>query len=265
MTVRAGKSARDHSPDGGRSVEGRDTQMESKPRTPEIRRLADRRQFLLTAAAGTAVGTFGLSLLLRGEDDRTRAARREVLPDGRHRLPPGQRLVRGLHPMGGREGDPSPARFRLKVHGAVAAPFEIDFAALLDMEQVLQTCDVHCVTGWSLLDSHWTGVRVRDLARRARPLKTARHVIFEAAQGYTSNVPAEEALRPNVLVAHKLEGDPLPLENGPPVRALVPHLYFWKSAKWLTGIRFTAEEELGYWEMRGYHAHGDPWKEERYG
>jgi DMSO/TMAO reductase YedYZ molybdopterin-dependent catalytic subunit len=91
------------------------------------------------------------------------------------------------------------------------------------------------------------------------------HVIFEAAYGYTSNVLLHEALAPQVLVAHKLEGSPLPRDHGAPVRALVPDLYFWKSAKWLKGIRFVRDDEPGYWETRGYHNHADPWKEERYG
>ena len=90
-------------------------------------------------------------------------------------------------------------------------------------------------------------------------------VIFEAAHGYTSNVPLREALAPTVLVARELEGAALPRTHGGPLRAIVPDLYFWKSAKWLTGIRFVARDEPGYWETRGYHNHADPWREERYG
>jgi len=167
--------------------------------------------------------------------------------------------------MGGTEGDPSPGAFRLQVHGEVEQPFTIDLAELLKMPQVDQTCDVHCVTKWTVLDSRWTGVRVADLAARAKPKPSARHVIFEAHAGYTANVPIREALAPNVLVAHKYEGSPLARTHGAPVRVVVPDLYFWKSAKWLTGIRFVATDKPGYWETRGYHNHADPWKEERYG
>ena len=149
------------------------------------------------------------------------------------------------------------------MHGEVDAPFVVDFAELLRMPQVEQTCDVHCVTKWSLLGARWKGVRVSELAARAKVRPSARHVIFEAAYGYTSNVRLEEALRPEVLVAHAHEGDPLATPHGAPVRALVPDLYFWKSAKWLTGIRFAREDEPGYWETRGYHNHADPWNEER--
>jgi DMSO/TMAO reductase YedYZ molybdopterin-dependent catalytic subunit len=94
---------------------------------------------------------------------------------------------------------------------------------------------------------------------------SAKHVIFEAAHGYTSNLPIKEATAPNVLLAHRLDGAPLPRANGAPIRALVPDLYFWKSAKWLTAIRFSASDKPGYWETRGYHNHADPWTEERYG
>jgi DMSO/TMAO reductase YedYZ molybdopterin-dependent catalytic subunit len=115
-----------------------------------------------------------------------------------------------------------------------------------------------------VLGARWKGVPVRALAERAKVRRSARHVIFEAAHGYTSNVPIDEALAPQNLVAHRLDDRPLARAHGGPVRAVVPDLYFWKSAKWLTGIRFSARDEPGYWETRGYHDHGDPWKEERY-
>ena len=166
--------------------------------------------------------------------------------------------------MGGDEGDPSPGAWRLKVYGEVERPFTIDFAELLTFPQIDQECDVHCVTKWSVLGAHFTGVRVADLAARARVKPSAHHLIFEAAYGYTSNVLLREALGPAVMVAHRLDGTPLARAHGAPVRALVPDLYFWKSAKWLTGIRFTREDEPGYWETRGYNNHADPWKEERY-
>ena len=110
----------------------------------------------------------------------------------------------------------------------------------------------------------WKGVRLSELANRAKVKGSAHHVIFEAAHGYTANVPLDEALRPNVMIAHRLDGRPLPRKHGAPVRNVVPDLYFWKSAKWLTGIRFVTRDEPGYWERRGYNNHGDPWREERY-
>ena len=112
--------------------------------------------------------------------------------------------------------------------------------------------------------ARFTGVRVADLAAAAKVKPSAHHVVFEAAGGYTSNVPLREAIAPNVLIAHRLDGTPLARAHGAPVRAFVPDLYFWKSAKWLTGIRFVSADEPGYWETRGYHNHADPWREERY-
>lgn len=166
--------------------------------------------------------------------------------------------------MGGEAGNPSPGGFKLKVYGDVDKPMEVDFAALLAMPQTEQSCDVHCVTGWSVLDSKWTGVQVSHLASLVQPKPGVRHVIFEAAHGYTANVRLDEAMKPNVLLAHKLGGNPIPRPHGPPVRALVPDLYFWKSAKWLVGLRFVRADQPGYWETRGYHNHADPWTEERY-
>lgn len=223
----------------------------------------DRRRLLETAAAGTLFYVLGGCYQAATPEQKSEAERRPRA-DGRARIPPGQRLLKALKPMGGQEGDPSPSAFRLKIHGEVRRPVELDFRKLLALEQVEQTCDVHCVTGWTVLDSVWKGVRLRDLADLAGVRDSARYVIFEAAHGYTANVPLKEALAPNVLVAHELNGDPLAEENGAPVRALVPDLYFWKSAKWLAGIRFIQEDEPGYWEVRGYNNHGDPWQEERY-
>lgn len=224
-----------------------------------------RRTFLRAVTAGTVVAALGGAAYAVADTEEERRARAASRPDGRPRLPPNQRLLKRLRPMGGDEGDPSPGNWRLRVHGEVEAPSSIDFAELLAMPSVEQECDVHCVTKWSVLGARLTGVRVADLAARVRVRPNAHHVIFEASHGYTSNVPLREALAPNVLVAHRLDGSPLARAHGAPVRALVPDLYFWKSAKWLTGIRFVERDEPGYWETRGYHNHADPWREERYG
>ncbi len=228
-----------------------------------LQKLASRRRFIQQAAHGTAIVAFGGGLYMLN-DELTQQAQASERKDGRPRLPPGQRVISALKPMGGAEGDPRLSHFRLEVHGEVEHPFTLDFAELRRLPQITQSCDVHCVTTWSVLGAHFTGVRVSELAKRANVKPTAHHVIFEAAHGYTSNVRLAEALRPNVLVAHSLEGHALPRAHGGPVRALVPDLYFWKSAKWLTGIRFVRRDEPGYWETRGYHNHADPWKEERH-
>jgi DMSO/TMAO reductase YedYZ molybdopterin-dependent catalytic subunit len=222
-----------------------------------------RRRFIRLAASGTAVAVLGGYYLI--SDDATRVAQAQTRGDGRPRLPPGQRVLKALKPMGGEPGDPSLEHFRLEVHGEVEAPFTLSYADLLSMPQTALSVDVHCVTGWSVLGAKLKGVLLADLAARAKPKPSARHVVFEAAHGYTANVALREALGPKVIVARELQGAPLPRAHGGPVRALVPDLYFWKSAKWLTGVRFVARDEPGYWETRGYHNHGDPWREERYG
>lgn len=234
-------------------------------RYPELQRAWDRRQLIKAAAAGTALMAFGGALVRIAADDLTREARAETRPDGRVRLPPGQRVIEKLRPMGGDEGDGDVKTFRLRVHGAVKTPFEIDYAGLLKLPQVEKVADVHCVTGWSMLGGLWKGVQVALLAEKAGVKGEARHVIFEAARGYTANVPLKEATADNALVTYRLDGKPLALQHGAPVRGLVPDLYFWKSAKWITGVRFVKDDKPGFWEVRGYHNHADPWKEERYG
>ncbi|HVV87286.1 MAG TPA: molybdopterin-dependent oxidoreductase [Kofleriaceae bacterium] len=234
-------------------------------RFPERRPGWDRREFIKTAAAGTAIVAVGGALFTLAGDDLTRKARAEKRPDGRPRLPPGQRVITYMKDMGGDEG-PSDARaFRLQIHGAVKTPYTLDYKQLLELPQVEQEADVHCVTGWSLLGSLFKGVTVATLADRAGVKSAVRHVIFEAAHGFTSNVPLAEATAPSVLATYRVGGKPFSTAHGAPVRALVPDLYFWKSAKWLTGIKFVVDDEPGYWEVRGYHNHADPWREERYG
>jgi DMSO/TMAO reductase YedYZ molybdopterin-dependent catalytic subunit len=120
------------------------------------------------------------------------------------------------------------------------------------------------VTTWSKFDIRWGGVRFVDLIEFVKPTPNAKYVIAESSDGYTTNNPLEEMLDENILLAYELDGAPLPREHGGPVRVIIPHLYAWKGAKFLKGLRFQAEDEPGFWETRGYHNHGDPWKEERY-
>ncbi len=229
---------------------------------PSVPPDVSRRGFVRELGAMAGIVAFGGALWVVS-DDLTREARAQTRSDGKPRLPPGQHVIVRLKPMGGDVGDPDPGHFRLKVHGHVDHPFEISFNELLAMPQVEQAADVHCVTRWTVLGARWKGVRVSELAKRAGVKKTARHVIFEAAHGYTSNIPIREALKPNVMVAYRLDGNALPRSHGAPVRAVVPDRYFWKSAKWLEGIRFVERDEPGYWETRGYSNSADPWKEER--
>ena len=233
--------------------------------TGAVQRSMARREFIRKAARGTAVVALGGAVYYIADDRLTREARAQTRPDGRPRLPPGQRVIQKLRPMGGRQGDPAPGRYRLKVYGAVDTPKTYGFRDLLKLDVVEQTLDVHCVTAWSVLGAKFVGVRVKELAALAGVQAKAKHVIFEAAHGYTANVRLDEALSDDVMLAWELDGQPLARPHGAPVRAVVPDLYFWKSPKWLTGIRFVERDEPGYWETRGYHNHADPWTEERYG
>jgi DMSO/TMAO reductase YedYZ molybdopterin-dependent catalytic subunit len=143
--------------------------------------------------AGTLVVAFGGGTYVLAGDNDPRA--KQLRADGRVRLPPGQRILDALKPMGGDPGDPSPASFRLRVHGEVDTPLDLDFAALTALPVTEQTCDVHCVTGWSMLDSKWTGVSVAHLAKLAKVRDSARYLVFEAANGYTSASPRRSRRR----------------------------------------------------------------------
>ena len=204
-------------------------------------------------------GTFIILL-----DFEQQALATQIRPDGRPRIPPGQEAIKKILDMGGSPGTATVDNLALHIHGEVEKPLVLSYQELLALEQVPLTCDVHCVTGWTLLDSRWTGVRLSTLMRLAKPRKEANFVIFEAAAGYTANIPITEARKENVILAHSFFGQKLPKKHGGPVRALVPDRYFYKSAKWLEGIKFTANDEPGYWERNGFSNSADPWKEERY-
>jgi DMSO/TMAO reductase YedYZ molybdopterin-dependent catalytic subunit len=126
------------------------------------------------------------------------------------------------------------------------------------------TCDIHCVTRWSKFDTSWTGVRFSDLVNLFGVTENAKHVIAHCDYGYTTNVPLEDMMHDNVLLAPIFEGEPLEPDHGGPLRTLVPHLYFWKSAKFVRALEFSATDKPGFWEKSGYHNYGDPFKEERY-
>lgn len=231
---------------------------------PALEELRSRRRFVREAALGTTVVVLG-GLYYFADSAAGGEGKGEMRADGRPRVPPGQRVLKALKPMGGQAGSPLRQDFKLRVWGEVEQALELDFAGLSKVGVREISVDVHCVTGWSVLGARFKGVRLADLAAQAKPKPSARHVILEAAHGYTANVPIREALAPDVMVAFELDGQPLKPQHGAPVRAVVPELYFWKSAKWLTGIRFVTRDEPGFWEVRGYHNHGDPWLEERYG
>lgn len=221
------------------------------------------RRTFLAGAGGVVVsiGLPGVFIKLADAEQRTLAA--ETRSDGRPRLPPGQFAVKKIQDMGGSPGTVTSVNWKLQVHGEVEKPLILSYQELLNLEQVQITCDVHCVTGWTLLDAKWSGVRLTTIMDMVRPRKTAGFVIFEAASGYTSNIPLSKVGKESVFLVHSLFGEKLPQAHGAPVRALIPDLYFYKSAKWIEGIKFTSRDEPGFWETRGYSNSADPWKEER--
>lgn len=222
-----------------------------------------RRAFL--AAAGGTVVSIGLpGTFVKLFDFEQQALAAQTRPDGKPRIPPGQDAIKKIMDMGGRPGTATVDNFTLHIKGEVEKPIVLSFKDLLALEQVQLTCDVHCVTGWTLLDSRWSGVRLSTIMHLVKLRKEASFVIFEATAGYTANIPITEARKENVIIAHSFFGQRLPKEHGSPVRALVPDRYFYKSAKWLEGIKFTAKDEPGYWESKGYSNSADPWREERY-
>jgi DMSO/TMAO reductase YedYZ molybdopterin-dependent catalytic subunit len=166
--------------------------------------------------------------------------------------------------MGGTPGTATAADWTLRVHGEVEKPAVFSYQELLGLDQVHITCDIHCVTGWTLLDSKWSGVRLLTILDRVKPRKSGAFVIFEAAAGFTSNIALTEAAHRNAILAHSFFGKSLPGEFGAPVRVVIPDLYFYKSAKWLEAIKVASRDEPGFWETRGYSNSADPWKEERY-
>lgn len=181
------------------------------------------------------------------------------------RLPPGQHLTHGWPVLDlGQTPNVTVQNWRLDVAGAVEFATSWTWHDLMSARQVRKVSDIHCVTSWSRYDNRWDGVTTHDLMEAVQPLGEATHVLLTSNDGYTTNLDLADFASPEALLAHHWEGEPLTLEHGGPVRLVVPHLYFWKSAKWLRRIEFATADHPGFWEVRGYHNRGDPWREERY-
>jgi DMSO/TMAO reductase YedYZ molybdopterin-dependent catalytic subunit len=181
------------------------------------------------------------------------------------RLPPGQSLTLKwpvLHYGSVPRFDPQNWDFR--VYGLVESALQFSWDEFNHLPKTETTSDFHCVTRWSRFDNHWQGVAVRELLRRARPRHDAGYVLVHAEQGYTANVPLADLDRPEVLLASHHDGEPLTPEHGYPLRLIVPHLYGWKSVKWVRSLELLSHDVAGFWEQNGYHMYGDPWKEQRY-
>ena len=189
-------------------------------------------------------------------------------PANRHgmpQVPPGQHLAKGWPVLDlGRKPEVATGEWRLELAGAVARPVALTWDDLQALPQVDDVSDFHCVTTWSKLDVPWRGVRFADLAALAEPDDAADFVLCHGYDGYTTNVRLEEALKPDVLIAHTVYGEPLAREHGGPARMITPQLYAWKGAKWISKIEFLTENRLGFWEQRGYSDTAHPWRNDRY-
>jgi DMSO/TMAO reductase YedYZ molybdopterin-dependent catalytic subunit len=197
-----------------------------------------------------------VSVISRGFSGRRR-------PDG-DRLPPGQYLERGFPVL---SAGPTPSvntatwKFTITTEaGETARRWDWQQFTALPAEQV--TKDIHCVTKWSKFDTHWRGVSLDTLLDGVET--NAGYVMARSYGGYTTNLPLADLRGGKAWVAYEYEDKPLHPEHGGPARLLVPHLYFWKSAKWVTGLDLMAHDRHGFWEELGYHDYGDPWREQRY-
>ncbi|WP_448664783.1 sulfite oxidase-like oxidoreductase [Sphingomonas sp. CJ20] len=181
------------------------------------------------------------------------------------RLPPGQHLVRDWPVLDlGRQPDVATDRWQLRIDGMVERPLTLDWAGFQALAQVERVTDIHCVTTWSRYDNRWKGVAVRDLLDLVHPREEAEAVMLHSYDGYTTNLLLSDFAAEDSLLVHSWEGKPLTRSHGGPVRAMVPHLYFWKSAKWIARIEVIGRDRPGFWEVNGYHLRGDPWAEQRY-
>jgi DMSO/TMAO reductase YedYZ molybdopterin-dependent catalytic subunit len=185
-------------------------------------------------------------------------------PELADRVPPGQHLAKGFPVLTyGDTPQVDQADWSLTITG-LAAPKTFTWEEIMALPQTDFTADFHCVTTWSKLDVTWRGMRVTDLMPQLEVDAAATHVMLHCYGGYTTNLALDDFARPENFFAHTLDGEPLPPDHGGPMRLVVPHLYAWKSAKWINRIEFLAKPALGFWERNGYHHRGEPWAEERY-
>jgi DMSO/TMAO reductase YedYZ molybdopterin-dependent catalytic subunit len=181
------------------------------------------------------------------------------------RLPPGQHLVNNWPVLDlGQQPIISTDTWRLEVRGLVETPLDLGWTAFQALEQSTKISDIHCVTTWSRYENRWMGVATRDLLDHAMPKPQATHVMLTSYDGYTTNLPLPDFAAEDAILATAWEGEPLTRDHGGPMRLVVPHLYFWKSAKWLRRIELIEGDAAGFWEKNGYHMYADPWREQRY-
>jgi len=204
----------------------------------------------------------GITSRMVAERGRRQAQKLGIDPK---RVPPGQYLTERFPVLTyGRNPKFDLRTWSLSIHGEVDEPYSLRWDELLALPQTTLTTDIHCVTRWSKLDTTWTGVRVSELLERAQVRTSGKFVMAHCDGGYTTNVPLADVTGGKAWIAFEYDGAALAAEHGGPARLLIPHLYFWKSAKWVRGLRLTERNEPGFWEQLGYHDRGDPWREQRY-
>jgi len=191
--------------------------------------------------------------------------KQDLAPDIAARIPPGQQLTTKWPVL---TYGPIPvvdlATWDFKITGLVEAPALFSWDEFMALPETRRHNDIHCVTRWSKLDNDWDGVGVLELMKRVTLKPAAKAVIVHAEHGFTANLALDDFLREDNLFAHSHDGQSLTPEHGYPLRLVVPHLYFWKSVKFVRGLEFVAQDQPGFWERNGYHLRGDPWEEERY-
>lgn len=211
----------------------------------------------------------------KGEEPLTEEKINEILTDKNiiisedtkreNRIPPGQHEIKSwpvLHAGSVQNIDTS--KWKFKIFGLVGEEKELDYDEFMSLPQTKVFSDIHCVTTWSKLNNLWEGVSSNTIKEIVNIQKEAKYVMVHASGNFTTNLSIEDFFEPDVLFATRHNENPITSKHGAPLRLVVPKLYFWKGAKWVTSIEFMAEDKPGFWESNGYHMHGDPWKEERY-
>ncbi|MBC8086770.1 MAG: sulfite oxidase-like oxidoreductase [Phycisphaerae bacterium] len=182
-----------------------------------------------------------------------------------HRIPPGQHEVFDFPVL---SAGPTPrvelADWKFTLKSGVRPVKQWTWEAFNALPRSSMVKDIHCVTTWSKLDTKWEGVLIDDILKDAGLTPPTAFVLAHSVDGYSTNVPTADLTEAKAMVALSYDGKPLEAEHGGPARLLVPHLYFWKSAKWVNGLQFTERDTGGFWELRGYHMYGDPWRQQRF-
>ncbi len=180
------------------------------------------------------------------------------LPVGQKEVPNWPVLDLGVQP------EISLEQWTLAIKGSVEKPFTLNWQQFMNLPQTTDVSDFHCVTSWSRMDLTWVGVQFKALAEQAKLKSTAKFVYIKSYDGYSTNLRLDECLDDDVLIVHSCEGKPLPREHGGPARMITPRKYAWKGAKWIKEIYFLPQQQLGFWELRGYSNTAEPWYDDRY-